>query len=309
LSYFNLNNFSFIVKDPSLVTQNISGAQRKKALEPTMNALYFKPFDTDVSCLNAGVKWQEYLEGFNNFMIIHDIKDDNRMICTLLHVAGEQVVRIFATLRANTGMVDHATLKQETDTSLALQVPRVDKFPDMCKKMTDYYNPKRSKMYERHVFTHTKQKPDEDIMSFVTRLRTAARYCEYVDTDEMICGQVLSGGTSEWLTTRAFQDSSEPTLESIMKLATTKAVATTRAKVMKEESIDHNEEVNNVGYNQYNRKTNQSNAQRPQTSEQASSCGKPCNYCGITKVMLSVRQKVWCVEVVERMVIFSPSAK
>ncbi len=219
------------------------------------------------------------------------------------------MVRIYATLRANTDMLDHATLKQETDTSLALQVPRVDKFPDMCKKMTDYYNPKRSKMYERHVFTHTKQKPDEDIMSFVTRLRTAARYCEYVDTDEMICGQVLSGGTSEWLTTRAFQDSSEPTLESIMKLATTKAVATTRAKVMKEESIDHNEEVNNVGYNQYNRKTNQSNAQRPQTSEQASSCGKPCNYCGITKVMLSVRQKVWCVEIVERMVISSPSAK
>jgi len=111
-------------------------------------------------------------------------------------------------------MVDHETLKQENDTTKPLQVARVDKFADLCKKMTDYYNPKRSKMYERHIFTHTKQKPEEDIMSFVTRLRTAARYCEYADTDEMICGQVLS--TSEWLTQRAFQDATE--LESIIKL-------------------------------------------------------------------------------------------
>jgi hypothetical protein len=49
-----------------------------------MNALYFKPFDTDVSCLNAGVKGQEYLEGFNNFMVMHDIKDDNALFFTWL---------------------------------------------------------------------------------------------------------------------------------------------------------------------------------------------------------------------------------
>lgn len=81
-------------------------------------------------------------------------------------------------------------------------------------------------------------------MSYVTRLRIAARYCEYPDTDDMICSAVLSRGNSEWLTTRAFTEKEEPTLTSILALMTTKAISTTRSKAM-HAGIDYNEDMVN----------------------------------------------------------------
>ncbi len=244
------------------------------------DSLYFKPFDTDVSCINAGLKWQEYLEAFENFMVMHNITDDRRTICTLLHVAGEQIVRIYATLRVNTETVDHETEK-EADGTTAKKVPKVDKFADVCRKLTQYFNPKRSKMYERHVFSHLKQKPDEDIMSYVTRLRTAARYCEYTDVDDMICTQVLSSGSSEWLTTRAFAEKEEPTLQSILTLMLTKDVSSSRSKAMRDPTIDHNEEsVNQVARSSSQNNLGQQQSARTPVAKQGQRGGKACGYCG-----------------------------
>ena len=247
------------------------------------DSLYFKPFDTDVSCINAGLKWQEYLEAFENFMVMHNITDDRRTICTLLHVAGDQIVRIYATLRVNSETVDHETEK-EADGTTAKKVPKVDKFADVCRKLTQYFNPKRSKMYERHVFSHLKQKPEEDIMSFVTRLRTAARYCEYTDVDDMICTQVLSYGTSEWLTTRAFSEKDEPTLQSILTLMLTKDVSSSRSKAMRDPTIDHNEEsVNHVAHSSSQNSHRQQQSMRTHAAQQSrptNQSGKACGYCG-----------------------------
>ena len=245
-----------------------------------MTPMYFKPFDTDVNCINAGLKWQEYLEDFDRFVSITGITDDTRIINMLLHFAGPEIVRIYVTLRVNADTVPHATLKMESDNNTALQVPRPDKYSDVCKKLTDHFNPKRSKMYERHVFKLIKQKPEEDIMSFVTRLRTASRYCEFHNVDDEIASQILSFGSSDWLTARAFQGDDEPTLKSIMKLMTTKEISSTRSKVMRNNTINHNEEQINFTTNKTNQRQQNIRPQQSQAPRQMNTTSRACNYCG-----------------------------
>lgn len=117
------------------------------------------------------------------------------------------------------------------------------------------------------------------MLNFVTRLRTASKFCEFDKVNEEILSAVLSNGTSIWLTTKALGSTEEPTLASVMKMA----LAENQAAAMVETGQDQ-EAVN------YTR-TGQTRSQRPPghntktppsyTSPRNSySQGKPCGYCG-----------------------------
>lgn len=111
-------------------------------------------------------------------------------------------------------------------------------------------------MYEVHMFCLIKQNPDESVLNFVRRLRTAAKYCEFHSVEFEIASSVLSNGSSEWLTKKALASDTEPTLTSIMKLACSNELSTNQSKAMRDpeniNNINNNNNANNNGSNNVN---------------------------------------------------------
>ena len=58
----------------------------------------FPVFDVEGDQHGLNLRWQEYIERFQNFLLALNIKDDTRKRAMLLHFAGEGVYRIFKTL-------------------------------------------------------------------------------------------------------------------------------------------------------------------------------------------------------------------
>ena len=109
-----------------------------------MDGMYFKPFTTDASASNAGQAWEDWLEDYNNFAVVFNIsKDDGRMIAGLKHFAGENIVKIYKSLNQKPEMV-YGTEDDPKDSTKKIQVAVVDKYADVCRKLSAYFNPKRS---------------------------------------------------------------------------------------------------------------------------------------------------------------------
>jgi len=252
-----------------------------------MTELFFKSFDTDVSAAEAGTKWTEYLRAFDRFCDVANITTDKRQISALLHFAGEEIVDIYETVRINKE-TEHAT-ETEDDSTTKRKVVLVDTFAECCAKLTAHFNPKRSKTFERHMFRRLKQMPDENTLKFVTRCRTAARYCEFENVNEEIKDQVITFGSSEWLTKKALGGDEEPTLESLMKLALSREVSYSQAKSIKQPSPDQQEAANFIGktrpHNDF--RNTQASPSHSQSSTRHDGFKKPpqyqakdCGYCG-----------------------------
>ena len=84
INKFTLTNEAFIL--------NISSIFQRPTLKRTMAEAmsYFKAFDTDVSAVDAGTKWNEYVKAYIRFTSFGGIKDDQRKIDGLLHFAGRK---------------------------------------------------------------------------------------------------------------------------------------------------------------------------------------------------------------------------
>ncbi len=76
-----------------------------------------------------------------------------------------------------------------------IKTPKVDKFAEVFAKLTAHFKSKRSRMYERHIFIQLKKMADKNVLTFVTRLRTAGKYCEFVKIDEEILSALLLNET------------------------------------------------------------------------------------------------------------------
>ncbi len=176
---------------------------------------------------------ERYLKAYARFNTFHQVKEEDRKIAGLLHLAGSTIVDIYSTLETNPKKA-HATEKEADNVTAKMVDGDADTFQQVCDKLTNHFNPKRSRMYEVHMFRLLRQNPEESVLSFVTRLRTAAKYCEFHSVDFEIASSVLSNGSSDWLTKKALAGEKGPTLESIMKLASSNELSTNQSKAMRE---------------------------------------------------------------------------
>lgn len=138
-----------------------------------------KNFITKFDCLGdpatLGPRWKRWLTAFELFadgkeLIIVPDKDDNkqRRRALLLHHAGPDVQDIFSTLPDTGGNTD---------------------YEKTVEALNKYFAPKVSirTAYARHAFRQLTQNAGETVRQFVTRLKQAARDCNYgVDTDNQI---------------------------------------------------------------------------------------------------------------------------
>ena len=119
---------------------------------------------------SLAVRWKDWVKRFSRCMVGLDIKAKARKRALLLYLAGPEVETIFATLE-DTG--------EEDDYDKAVE------------KLTEYFAPKQNVLYERHVFRQAKQRHDETIDQFHTRLRHLGTTCGFNDLNEEIRTQLV----------------------------------------------------------------------------------------------------------------------
>ena len=61
----------------------------------------------------------------------------------------------------------------------------------LWEKLTEYFAPKQNVLYGRHVFRIAKQRVDESIDQFHTRLTHLRATCDFSDLDEEIRTQIV----------------------------------------------------------------------------------------------------------------------
>ena len=146
------------------------------------------PFDPGLGIgASVGPRWRTWLADFETFVIANDITNDKRKRALLLYQAGSRVREIFHQL-PDTG--------EDTDYQRAVG------------KLNGYFEPQKNRLYEVYQFRQTKQRPEEALDQFHTRLRILSQTCEFaadsLDFELMI--QIVVGGRSNRLRKQALRD-------------------------------------------------------------------------------------------------------
>jgi hypothetical protein len=115
-----------------------------------------QPFSVHEDLNTVRQRWRRWKDCLAFFVDASAITEKKQMRAVLLHLAGEEVQTIFATL-------------EETG----------DTYTDALKALTDYFEPKHNLSYERHVFRQLGQEPGESTSAFVTKLRGLVTGCEF----------------------------------------------------------------------------------------------------------------------------------
>ena len=196
----------------------------------------------------------------NHCMKITDKKQKRAM---LLHYAGPSVDEIFDTLE-DTG--------DEDDYDKAVE------------KLNDYFKPKANVTYEVYIFRQAKQKEEETIDSFHTRLRQLSRYCAFPDVDKEIKEQIILNCCSNSLRRKALREDLD--LEKLLKAGRALELSESQAK-----EVEKNEAAANAIGSKRERKPQTPSKGQPKVFPAKTTRGrhttvkpranpKKCGHCG-----------------------------
>lgn len=93
---------------------------------------------------------------------------------TLVHTGGWSVQKIFYNIPGA-----HANEAEE-----------IDVYKIALDKLNEYFSPKQSTIYERHLFRLMKQEEEEKLEKFLLRLRNQANKCKFTNIDEHLIDQI-----------------------------------------------------------------------------------------------------------------------
>ena len=165
-------------------------------------SINFPPFDPDIDQTTVGNRFTKYVDRFKNYIIAMDIKDKARKRALFLHTAGFKVQDIFETLE--------------------------DDFETAASKLAEYFQPKRNNLYNIYQFRQIQQEQDESSDDYCTRLKQAAKLCEFPKDwqDTEIQLQIIDKGKSKRLRRQLL--SKEHTLQEALEFARAQEIADSR---------------------------------------------------------------------------------
>ena len=140
------------------------------------------------------MKWKK---SFEYYMNASGETEGGQKRAMLLHLVGQDAQDIFETF---------------TDTG--------DSYDNAITKFDDYFLPKKNDAFERHLFRKCKQNPGESIDSYVTRLKSLIKTCNYAADiqNDAIRDQVIDHCYSSKLRKRLLRER-ELTLEKLPEIA------------------------------------------------------------------------------------------
>nr|CAI5852515.1 unnamed protein product [Callosobruchus analis] len=136
-------------------------------------------FDCVGDPCSVGIRWQKWRRALKIYLDAANINEPEKQRATLLHLGGISLQKIYYNLPGDDNEID------------------IDGNSD--RKVNDFFAPKQSKRYERHLFRKLKQEPGEKFEAFIIRLRHQASKCQFNEIDESIIDQILEKGFSNEL--------------------------------------------------------------------------------------------------------------
>ena len=143
----------------------------------------FPPFNVHEDS-NAGPRWEKWLTRFERLLCGLNITADKRKTALLLHYAGPDVDDIYDTLPTSSN----------------------EDYKTVVEKLNQYFSPQTNVAFEVFNFRQAKQKPDESLDSYHTRLRHLSQTCEFSDPAKEIKDHIILTCTSNSLRRRALRD-------------------------------------------------------------------------------------------------------
>lgn len=137
-------------------------------------------FDCEGEPASVGLRWEKWKRGLEIFLTATDVSDPKKRKANLLHLGGLTLQEIYHNLPD----------EQEAEHG-------GDEYEIAIKKLDEYFSPKQSKIYERHLFRLLKQEPGEKFEKFLVRLRNQGSKCKFVNQEDNIIDQIVEKCSSK----------------------------------------------------------------------------------------------------------------
>lgn len=166
-----------------------------------MSNLTLDKFECDGESGSVVTRWERWKRSLYIYLEAANIVTPSQKRASLLHFGGPELQEIFYNIPGA-----HVT---SDDSSL-------DVFTVAVEKLDEYFAPKQSKRFERHIFRQIKQGADEKFDKFLVRLRLQATKCQFTDKEDHLIDQITEKCASEDLRKKILRAGDKITLDDII---------------------------------------------------------------------------------------------
>nr|CAI5851788.1 unnamed protein product [Callosobruchus analis] len=210
---------------------------------------------------SLGQRWEKWKRSLNIYLEAMDIRTSIKKRATLLLLGGAGIQEIFYNLPG-------ASVEPTEDN---------DVFAIAIQKLDEYFSPKQSKVYERHVFRLIKQEEGEKFEKFVVRLRNQAEKCQFDQQEDHLIDQVAEKGLSVDLRKKILTMGDNITLDRIIAEANT-------LEVVNRQLEEYGQPKKNLEVNSISQNKREGNATKPYGNKFKCNTHKGgCSRCGNSK--------------------------
>lgn len=209
---------------------------------------------------SVGHRWEKWKRSLNLYLETTDIKCPIKKRATLLLLGGQDLQEVFYNLPGA-----HVESVEGTDV-----------FKIAVEKLDDYFTPKQSKVYERHLFRLIKQEEGEKFEKFLVRLRKQGNKCKFDKLDEHLVDQITEKCYSTDLRKKILTIGDDITLDKIITQANTLEVV--GHQLEEYEGKSKKSEINAIAH-----KGGRTKLTKPGTIESQETKKKGCYRCGNAK--------------------------
>ncbi|KAL4721262.1 hypothetical protein ACJJTC_005151 [Scirpophaga incertulas] len=132
----------------------------------------------DGDSMSLGLRWDKWLRALEIYLLAAGIDTAAKKRATLLHMGGTALQEIYYNIPGA-----HILDCDVTDTS--------DVYKTAIDKLNEYFLPKQSRVYERHLFRLLRQEPSEKFDKFLVRLRQQSRKCFFTNEENNLIDQII----------------------------------------------------------------------------------------------------------------------
>lgn len=154
----------------------------------------------------------------------------------------------------------------------------VDVYKVAFNKLDEYFSPKQSKIYERHLFRLIKQEEGEKFEKFLLRLRNQAGKCRFTNNDEHLIDQIVEKCNLTELRKKILSAGDTITFDQIVIEANTLEAVGKQLENFNKKDLTHqgsnNNEINKLDFKKYRSTDKQGKSKNNDIS---------CSRCGSNK--------------------------
>lgn len=209
---------------------------------------------------SLGQRWEKWKRSLNIYLEAIDVATPAKKRATLLLLGGPSLQEIFYNLPGANA--------QPTDDNNVFEIA--------LQKLDDYFTPKQSKVYERHVFRLIRQEEGEKFEKFIVRLRNQAEKCQFDKPEEHLIDQVTEKCLSVDLRKKILTIGDSITLDKIITEANTLEVVSRQLEEYGQQNKTH--DVNAIVSLRGSR-----NASKFDSTKHKPLSDKGCGRCGNSK--------------------------